>query len=262
MTPRVAPDRRFVAVVGLAALVDRLDRIDLVWAWTEPGRFRVPVRWLGLGFPTPVLPRAIAVGLIAFGLAAAISLVLGARVRIAAAVVATVSLFDLVVDQQGYSNHTVLIGVLGALTAGFHGTDPAALALTVRAQTSSVYLFAALSKLRPDWWSGDILVRAAQSPLGVRMVRDLPMRTLAVVAVFTVITEMILATALWSWSWRPLSITLGLAFHLSIIAVLGWDLGLVAFGLAMVAHLTLPPGFGPVRGDIETGIPHQRVSGR
>ncbi len=256
MTPRFSDERRFVGILGLAALVDRLDRIDLVWAWTDHDRFRVPVHPPGIAFPTPVIPPILAVAIIGLGLAAATAMILGVRVRSAAAALVAVSLVDLVVDQQGYSNHTFLIAALAALSVGFPRTDPAALAITVRAQTSSVYLFAALSKLRPGWWSGDVLMMSAQSPLGVRMVRDLPIRTLAVIAVFTVITELVLAAALWARSLRLLSITVGLVFHASIVAVLGWDLGFVAFGLAMLAHLALPLADGRWSAQRTAGIPH------
>ncbi|MEZ5378195.1 MAG: hypothetical protein R2733_16935 [Acidimicrobiales bacterium] len=223
-------ERWFVRVLGTAAVIDAVDQVGDVSI--EPGRLRVPVVIVGVELPTPTLPTAVAI----IWLIGAVLLIAG-PVRPGAAAVVVASGLTLVSDQQLYSNHTFLIWnlcLLVTLTWSNHWV----LGLTVRTQISVVYVFAALSKLRSPWLSGDVLRRTADGVIGLPIARDLPDRSLTAVALWVIVVELVLAVLVWRG--RSVGVVVAGAFHLGIVAVVGNQVGLVVFGIAMLSHFALP----------------------
>ncbi len=232
---------RFVQVVGLAALLDAADRADTLRIPED--RLRVPVDMLGLTLPSPTLPSAVALGLgVMWALGAALMLITPTRMasRVGAPLLLIGSGLPLALDQQHFTNHTFLLWCLAALITIGGTSNPWMLAVTVRSQISVVYVAAAVAKLRPSWWSGDILVRSADGWLGLPIARDLPLRALTALALAVIVVELFLAVAIWQERLRVAAIVTAAIFHLGVIAVVGTDIGLIVFALAMLSHFTLP----------------------
>ncbi len=223
----------FARILGVAASLDAIDRGgDLR---IEAGRLRVPVVMFGIDLPTPTLPSPVAIGFGIMWLLGGVMLLVG-RQRIGAAAVLASSSLALTIDQQLYSNHTVLIACLCILL--LLSDTASTLAFTVRAQISTVYVFAALSKLRSPWWSGDILRESADGPLGLVVARDLPDASLTALAIWVIAFELTLAVIIWKGDSAALIAAAG--FHLGVIAVIGNQIGLWAFAAAMLSHFALP----------------------
>ena len=234
-------DRRFVQIVALAALLDAADRADTLRIPED--RLRVPVDVFGLTVPSPALPTAVALGLgITWALGAALMLISPSRMAspVGAPLLLVGSGLPMALDQQHFANHTFLLWCLTALIAISRASDTWLLRVTVRSQISVVYVAAAIAKLRPTWWSGDILVRSADGWLGLTIARDLPLRALTALAIAVIAVELFLAVAIWPERLRLATIMSAAVFHLGVIAVVGNDIGLVLFAVAMLSHFALP----------------------
>lgn len=228
----------FGRVLGLAAILDAIDRARDIGI--DADAFRAPVSILGADAPTPTLMPAVAVGLGLFWLIGGALLTVGSvRLQRAGAIGVLIgSGAALIIDQQLFANHTWLLWSLsGLIVLG----DRAKPELTVRSQISIVYLFAALSKLRSPWLDGDILRRSADGVLGLTVARDLSEPGLVGLAFATIAVEMVLAVIIWSERPRTLAVALATGFHVGVILVVGVQLGLAVFALAMLSHFFLPP---------------------
>ncbi len=230
--------RTFERLVGLAALIDTADRAGGLAIGN--GSLRVPVVILGVPLPTPDVPTPVVAAVAMVWVGGALLMAAGVG-RVGAAGLLLGSGAALAVDQQNYSNHTFLIWSLAALIVIAGSSSPWLLGLTVRSQISIVYIFAALSKIRDPWWSGEILRRSADGIVGLVIARDLPDRSLVALAVWIIGVECALAALVWWEHGRTVALTAAVAFHGGVIAVVGNDLGLVVFALAMLSHFALPP---------------------
>jgi hypothetical protein len=196
----------------------------------------------------PVLSWAPAVswGLVAVwsstGVVAAVTLVLGRHSRSAAGVLAAVVALGLLWDQQTYSSHVFLLGLL----AGYLSCTDAGAAwsvdarrrgerrsvafwpqLLIHTQLTAVYLFAGLSKLNADYLSGE--------PLKGWLPVSLPLRVTASLALLSVLTELFVAAGTWHRVTRPAAFAVGVALHLTIVATLTPTVPLIAFSLLCVS---------------------------
>ena len=206
------------------------------------------VEWV----PQPTASGANA--MLILGWVAGLCLALGLLPHVMAGVGAALGMVTLLWDQQLYSSHLTFLTIMLALLA-FAESDrhrgmsrrrhsdglgvpwwPQFLMMT---QVSAVYLFAGLSKAQPTFLSGE--------PLEGWMWADLPQWTYAALAWATVITELVLAFALWHPRFRRLAAVVGVLLHLSIITLLaGENIWLVAFALTTTAAYPLfltRPGF-------------------
>jgi hypothetical protein len=153
----------------------------------------------------------------------------------------------LTLDQQLFSNHLYLLllesGLLCAADSG------ATLSLDARRrggrdfidgwpivllkiQFSIVYVFAALTKINPEFLSGESInasLRFGSMPQGLAVTSSY----------LTIVVELYLAIALWFQATRRTAILFGVLLHVSFVVLLdfGWDL--VAFGLEMFALYAL-----------------------
>lgn len=184
--------------VGAAALITTLENfvtLNLI----ATGRIAIPFA----GWLPPVNDRTVGIVLV-LGIIGSIALITGFRSRTASGLVAAVTAFILLWDQQTYSSHQLLLCLSGYLAMGRPGASwsldakvrghqeshldsPNTLIMT---QISVVYFFTALAKLNPVFLSGDMLRSAMWMPL--------PDFVYIPVSVGAVAMEFFLAFALWA----------------------------------------------------------------
>ena len=238
-------------VLGLAAVLFTLELAESLGRLGAPGIFRFPVieqlAWI------PGSPAV--VGIIGLWAATATAFLVGWYARVAGVVLVGLGTLVLGIDQQLYSNHLTLLTVLTGLVALPDGG--AALSLDARAgrgsarvaewgiwlikvQITSLYAFAALSKLNPSYLSGSVMASYLRTdgPLAVPEAwRSFePMLVLSVVAL---LSELFLAVALWLPRWRRNAFVVGLGLHAFILLTFQPPLALLVFGLASMAPYVL-----------------------
>ena len=238
-------------VLGIAAVLFTLELAESLGRLGAPGMFRFPVveqlAWI------PGSPAV--VGIIGLWAVTATAFLVGWYARVAGVVLVSLGMLVLSIDQQLYSNHLTLLTVLTGLVALADGG--AALSLDARAgrgatripewgiwlikvQLTSLYAFAALSKLNPSYLSGSVMASYLRTdgPLAVPEAwRSFePMLVLSVVAL---LSELFLAVALWLPRWRRNAFVVGLGLHAFILLTFQPPLALLVFGLASLAPYVL-----------------------
>lgn len=230
--------------VGAGLLVKLAVLLPVLLRLGDPTLLRIPMAsWL------PVLPGEAVPTLVALWIAGAVGLMVGWRTRLSGAVLAAVLLTTLLGDQQLYSNHLYLGFTLAALlTVADSG---AALSLDARRrgarqevaawpvtllklQVTLVYGFAGLAKINLVYVSGAVL----NAQLGWGSLLPFPealrrWEVLAPLALLSILTELFLAGALWTRRWRPVGLSLGLAFHVAIIVGMDPTGELIVFAVLM-----------------------------
>lgn len=220
-------------LLALAVLLTILES-RLLLERLQSGRVTTPVGgWLNAG--------AIPPGLWATVMAtAATLLLLGVAAATAAALIVAGNVLLLVADQQLYSNHVFLVVLLCAafsLTRSDEALSVRALLrrgdtpngptdvpwwpqLLVIATVSACYLFAGLSKVNPEFLTGDLVASMAPHWVPAQLA-----------AWATVPTEIAIGAGLWFRSTRRWALLLGVLLHASIIALLDSPLPFTAFAL-------------------------------
>ena len=235
--------------VGVAAVIKSLIILPLLLRLTDPLVLNAPAfDWV----PSPTTPLVwTVVGLWCLGGAL---LALGWRVTISGMVVVGCAIFAMCLDLQAYSNHlylmTWLVLLLVVADAGAGRSmqratrDVARWAvLLIPLQISILYTFTGLTKLNPDFLSGQVLAGALRGGL-IPFPESL--RTpafLSALAVTAVLVEVFLAFALWLPRYRPVAYLLGGGLHLSITLLMTDTLELLVFSLLILATYPL---FGQV----------------
>ena len=250
-------DPRPLALVRLAVALAALPI-----AWETRGIFRV----LGSdpdGIRLPRLPLAPPLGeplaMVVLGLwvPAALALLVGWHSRAAALALGVVAGAALLVEQQAYSNHLALFIALSTLLALARcgevwsvdarrrgrpaGPVPWWPAFLLQAQVSSMYLFAGLAKINPDFMGGHVL-RTTLRPEVSGLLAGLGDRVFVALASATVAVELAIAVALWFPRLWPLVLVVGLALHAGFVWLLRDSLLLIPFGLLSVAPYVLFAG--------------------
>jgi len=197
---------------------------------------------------TPTLVDVLLVLWIAF----AIALTIGLYARIAAAGVAIVAAAAMTLDLQAFSNHVTLLVALSALLA--LGNPSAAWSIDARrkggemripywpvflikVQISTVYAYAALSKINDSFLSAEVLASRWEPGLGG--LTDTLQPVLIAIAIATVLAEGFLAVGLWNERLRRVALPLGLGLHVVIPATLGAPL--IPFSTLMLGAYVLFP---------------------
>lgn len=220
--------------LGVATILNAFEMHSLLGR-IAAGRFPMPVfSWA----PTP--SGVTVTAYLVLAVAAGVAIAVGYRVALAAVLSTALSVGAFLWDQQTYSSHRWLALLLIAYLifarsdtawSVSHRGQPAAPVpwwprLLMMTQVSVCYLFAALSKINPNFLTGH--------PLHGWIRWELPLWSTFLMAVGTVATELFLAFGLWFERTRRVAVPLGLALHLSIV-VLMVDRGpLVAFALTIV----------------------------
>jgi hypothetical protein len=175
---------------------------------------------------------------------AALLVMVGWRTAPAAAILAGLNAVALAWDAQVYSNHTWLLTLLCAYLAFARSDSTYSLAarkvsgprasvpwwpqLLMMTQVSICYLFAGLSKLNSFWFDGEYLA----SWLRI----DLPGIVVFLAPAAVVLTELLLAAALWFKRTRLLGALVGFSLHAGIVALIDHSaMVFIAFGLLCLA---------------------------
>ncbi|MDH3306444.1 MAG: HTTM domain-containing protein [Acidimicrobiia bacterium] len=209
---------------------------------------------LRLPFLTEIdLTGAIVVLLVGLWLVSAAAYTIGWKTNVAGRLLFGIMAVTVAVDQQLYSNHAYLLWLLvGLSTLSRPGAAwsldsrthhqvrvPAWPVVLMCTQVSLVYLFAAATKLNPDFLSGLMLERwlapSAQWAVGASRA----------MSVITPIVESFLGLALWSPRLRRFAILGGVLFHLSTPIFMVGPLELIEFSAIMVSTYWLFPGLTP-----------------
>ena len=234
-------------IIGVNAAFASLEAWRMLSRLLTPIVVKLPVSpWV------PVLPSSALRIFIAVWLVAALVFALGWKTRVAGAVLALVTGYTLVLDQQTYSNHLYLLilvillltisdsGAAWSLDARRHAArrDVAAWPiLLLKIEVTIVYFFSAVAKITPQYLAGEILTRSLKQEgwLAVPQSWRAP-AAMSLLAVTSIVAELFIAFGLWSPRLRLFAIIAGIGFHLLIIAVLDSSrLSLAIFALDMFA---------------------------
>lgn len=186
--------------------------------------------------------------LILFGLSvgASCSMVLGLAGQLPAILLAGVTFVVLLTDQQVYSNHLLLLGILATLI----GSSGAANALTVfgmrrsesvpywpafliKAQITTLYAWTAIAKINPQYLSGEVI------DTNLRPWVPIPDELMSTVAVLSILMESFLAVALWIPRFRILAFAVGGGLHSGILICLMQPAPLIPFAMLMATGYIL-----------------------
>lgn len=175
-------------------------------------------------------------------LAASVTLTRDVRTKLAAGTLAVLVPVILSQSMDLFNQHLALIGWIGLWLALLDGEQQR---MALRVQLSIVYGFGALAKLNPWFLSGSVL----EAGPGSRM--DLPASAWVVLAVGTVVIEGWLAVGLWFDRTRAVSIVLGVALHVGIIATMATGatslVRMIVFnGLCVALYLAFTRSAAPV----------------
>lgn len=173
-------------------------------------------------------------------------MVIGLAGRIPALAVAGIAAVVLLIDQQTYSNHMVLLLML-ALFLGMSGSThafsvlrhsrkpevPYWPAFLIKAQITTLYAWTAVSKINPQYLSGEVLGTYLNSWV------PLPDSLLPAAAILSIVAEAFLAVALWIPRTRKLAFLVGAGLHIGIVIMLASPAPLVGFGMLMLSGYVL-----------------------
>jgi Vitamin K-dependent gamma-carboxylase len=233
-------DPRPLAIARIAIGVASILIVMELWAVltrVAGGRMPVPV----LAHLPEVTSARVSVWF-TLSLLAAVSLTLGYCSRTAAGALAALTGIALLWDQQTYSSHVLLLGLLciylalarpGAARSldarlGYGATRvPAWPQLLMKTQITMVYAFAAAGKANPHFLSGD--------PLRGWMHVSFPTAVYPALAVGAIVIEVFVACGLWITFLRRYAMLAGLALHVSIVATLLPTVPLISFALLCLA---------------------------
>ncbi|MEW9870324.1 HTTM domain-containing protein [Arthrobacter sp. HS15c] len=182
----------------------------------------------------------------AVSICASVAMVLGLASRLPAILVAATVAAVLLVDQQTYSNHLVLLMML-ALFLGLSGAAqtlsvsrapraamvPYWPAFLIKAQITTLYAWTAITKINPQYLSGEVMGTYLHPWIPI------PDPLLPAVAFLSIVTEAFLAVALWLPWTRKLAFVLGAGLHLGIVLLLDSPAPLVGFGMLMASGYVL-----------------------
>lgn len=173
-------------------------------------------------------------------------MIVGIAGHLPALLVAACAATALLSDQQAYSNHLLLLVLLStflglsgaskALSVGaFRKTEevPYWPAFMIKIQITTLYAWAAASKVNPQYLAGDVL-----GP-NFRPWVPLPDNLLPLVAIASIAAEAFLAVALWLPKLRLLAFLTGGGLHVGILALLIYPEPLIPFAMLMVSGYAL-----------------------
>lgn len=228
-------------MVGTASLA-----IALEWLW--PLLRVASGDYLALpvfpGWPSPQFVPVLI--LFALSVGASCSMVLGVAGRLPALLLAVVTFVVLLADQQVYSNHLVLLGVLSTLL-GLSGSSKALAvfrikhtekvpywpAFLIKAQITTLYAWTAIAKINPQYLSGEMIHTNLRSWVPI------PDAAMSAVAILSILAEAFLAVALWIPRCRFLAFATGSGLHLGILVCLVQPAPLIPFAMLMTTGYVL-----------------------
>ncbi|MDP9997756.1 HTTM domain-containing protein [Pseudarthrobacter sulfonivorans] len=228
-------------LVGLVAFGFTFEWIRVLLRVSSGNYLTLPVV---VGTPSP--GRELVLTLFAISLGASAAMILGLAGRVPAITVALTTAAVLLLDQQTYSNHMVLLFMLALFLGMSDSTQALSLsrsrhktevtywpAFLIKSQISVLYAWTAIAKINPQYLSGEVLGTFMQPWVPV------PDGLLPAAAILSVVTEAILAVALWIPEVRIAAFVLGGGLHIGIVVALDSPAPLIGFGLLMLSGYVL-----------------------
>ena len=233
-------------LIAVSAILAALETSRMLPRLLTPLVVKIPLSPLVPVLPSTAIPLFLAVWLVA-----ALAFALGLKTRVAGAMLALMTGYTLVLDQQTYSNHLYLLFLfILLLTISDSGAAWSVDArhtmrreveawpiLLLKVQVTIVYFFSAVAKIRPQYLAGEILTLNLKEEgwLAVPESWRTP-AIMSLLAVTSIIVEFFIAFGLWSPRLRLSAIIAGVGFHALIIAVIDSSrLSLSIFALEIFA---------------------------
>lgn len=183
-------------------------------------------------------------------LVSSVLFLLGYLTRFAGTALALAMVYVMLIDQQLYSNHHYLMVLVvtlltlgncgarysvdswrsGGLTTAVPGWPQTLLKL----QLTSVYGFAAITKINSDFLSG-VIFEGWVNPSAIELMREYG--NLTIFAIAAIGFELFLAVAFWSRTVRWVALPLGIGFHMTLVWVMGASVSFdfIVFAIVMCA---------------------------
>jgi hypothetical protein len=232
-------------VLGVAAFLKGVVTLAHLINFQQSDALAFPYTSLELSFTSGPAANVV----VALWLIAALLFTAGMATRVAGAVLTASIFLVIAIDQQMYSNHLYLLGTMTGLmtiagpSARFSldarwgraaPTVPRWAVTLIKLQLTSVYLFAAITKLNEAFLSGSVIASAFDPAMRMRVERYVDLELLAWAAIAT---ELALAFAFWSARGREFALPVGIAFHAMNVVMMnrGGMINLSIFALIMVS---------------------------
>ena len=201
------------------------------------------VRLLPGALGTPPPENLLWTGALALWVGACLALIRLDHIRIAAGVLAALSLALMPVLQPQDSPELALMAWFGLILAVTEGR-PAERALLIRTCVTTVYAFAALTKLNPVFVGGDQIANVITTRPQLQFLAGATTTTAVVsLALLTILIEGWLAVGLWFSSTQRWTAALGVVFHLVLLVsaprgtLWGFALLVLLNGLLVVGYI-------------------------
>lgn len=234
-------------ILGLAAVCKGVVAGVSVYAYQNGDYLSFPYTRFELAAPSGITATVVSVAWIIF----ALFFMVGFGTRLSGALLAAAIFLTIGIDQQLYSNHLYLLGSLTVLmTIAGPGarysidarrglsdpTVPRWAVTLIMLQLTSVYFFAALSKLNDGFLSGAVIERSFEPSMRDRIEQVISLEFLAVLAIGT---ELFLAFIFWSARGRLFALPVALGFHIVNVAIMdrGIAINLSIFALIMLSMM-------------------------
>lgn len=255
-------------LIGTAAICTSFEVFVLLTKLTRPGMIHIPY-----AIRLPEIESAHLTFLIPVTFIVALLFTVGWHTRLAGATLVVGITYTLLYDQQLYSNHLYLLGLLvllltisdsgsrlsldavrsraraststGVENDGHRGrltTVQAWPLLLIKMQISVVYFFAAVTKLTPDYLAGGVIANVFNGDVlsTPSLAAWLPL-LLPVLAYASIGVELFIATALWFPKIRWGALLAGVVLHGTIVFSMGWPNPLLMFQLTVFAVTIMAP---------------------
>ena len=231
--------------IGVATVVKAVTFLPVLLRLTQPEILRVPAfSWMPI--PTDLLVWV----LVGLWVISGVMVTLGVRLGVSAPVLLACLIFTMSLDQQLYSNHLylmtwlVLLLIVADAGAGLalHGESRPVVrwaVLLIPLQISIVYGFTAVTKINPEFLSGEVLAGVLRDGLLTFPPSLVEPRILSVVAAGAVLAEAFLAFALWSPRLRRVAYVVGFGLHGGITLFMEATAPLLVFSLLMFSTYPL-----------------------
>lgn len=202
----------------------------------------------------PEVTPAIRVTVLAVWVLSAAAFLVGWRTRVAGATLTAVIAFTLLLDEQLYSNHLYLLGLVCLLlvcadSGAYHSLDgrraprrgtPAWPVTLLKVQVSIVYGFAAAAKLNMTYLTGDVIAFSLRQtgPLAFPQAWRVTELMLPI-AWLSILVEVYLAVALWTNREQRSAFIVGVVFHAGLVVTVNSTYEIATFAMVTLA-LYLP----------------------
>jgi hypothetical protein len=236
-------------ILGLAAAAKGVIALILVSGFNHGEYLSLPYGPYSLSTPSGTFATGVAV----LWIILAFFFMAGFGTRVSGALLVLMIGLIIGIDQQFYSNHLYLLatavflmtiagpGARYSIDARRAHISPLVSrwsVLLIMLQLTSVYFFAAVTKLNEDFLSGAVMQRAFEPSMRERIERVISLDTLAPLAIAT---ELFLAFAFWSARLRYIALPGALGFHLLNVLIMGRSgtINLSVFALIMLSMMVV-----------------------